>query len=388
MGILKKNIYVVSGATSGIGKAIGKFIERDYYPIGGRNISSLAEIATTANKKEFFIPGNLFKQGTSAYDFFINSFGKQNYYGVIQLFSSIDMDPIPVVKNGIIIDDYYDPRNGKKWNSSISIEMRKKIRVEMADNQIFFWKNFLESLLTRTTKEPLVIIYANSIIAKLYENHSIKTHSEYGRLKNAINKLIEEYNERLESKNVYIKNILLGVIDTPMFNNRGELSAIRTKKLLKAIAPNFPINGEEITITEPLNPDEVAQYLYKIGNIYPKATPSKINLFHPKHFNIELLMRNFLHKKNNIVRKVVNRHIIHKEKNIVLINEDVKSFLIKLREESLMKYYKENQENKKVKEAKLKNNLISGRKIIETLSLETSTDSFLDTCLRLEGNYP
>nr|MCH9740327.1 hypothetical protein [Campylobacterota bacterium] len=186
----------------------------------------------------------------------------------------------------------------------------------------------------------------------------------------------------------YIKNILLGVIDTPMFNNRGELSAIRTKKLLKAIAPNFPINGEEITITEPLNPDEVAQYLYKIGNIYPKATPSKINLFHPKHFNIELLMRNFLHKKNNIVRKVVNRHIIHKEKNIVLINEDVKSFLIKLREESLMKYYKENQENKKVKEAKLKNNLISGRKIIETLSLETSTDSFLDTCLRLEGNYP
>jgi|GEM_PF-4198245 len=68
------NIYIVAGATSGIGKAIGEIIEEDYYPVGGRNLETLAEIATSANRKEFFIPGNLFEKGTSAYNFLLRSY--------------------------------------------------------------------------------------------------------------------------------------------------------------------------------------------------------------------------------------------------------------------------------------------------------------------------
>lgn len=382
------NIYIVAGATSGIGKAIGEIIEEDYYPVGGRNLETLAEIATSANRKEFFIPGNLFEKGTSAYNFFIEELSKYKSKGVIQLFASIDMDPIPIEENGVIIDDYFDPRDGKKWNDKLTSEQRKRIRREMADGQILFWKNFLESLLQRDSKESLVIIHANSIISKFYENHALRRHSEYGRLKNTITKLIESYTERLENRNIFIKNVLLGIIDTPMFNNRGSISAQRTKKMLETLAPNIPIGGEEITANEVLDPKEVAEFLYKLGNIYPKATPNKINLFDKKHFNIEKMMRDFIHKKNNITKLIV-RNIDKKEKDIIVLNEQAKRFLIKLREDSLNQYYKENgKNNHKIKENRLRDNIIIAEKIVSTLAPTLSTDIFLDTCLRLEGNYP
>ncbi|MBU1666955.1 hypothetical protein KKC13_00935 [bacterium] len=383
----KGNMYIVAGATSGIGKAIGEIIEKDYYPIGGRNLETLADIATHANKKGFFIPGNLFEKGTSAYNFFIEEFFKYKQEGVVQLYASIDMDPIPIEEDGVIIDDYFDPRDGKKWSSEVTIEEKRNIRIMMADAQILFWKNFLESLLKRESEESLVIIYANSIISKFYENHAFRRHSEYGRLKNTITQLIEEYNERLEQKNIFIKNVLLGIIDTPMFTNRGKISAERTKRIVEVVAPNIPLAGQEIQATELLNPNDVAAFLYQIGNIYPKATPNKINLFDKKHLDIEKMMRDFIHKKNNITRLIV-QNIDKKDKDVVVIDERVKRFLIQLREDSLTRYYEEHIKNTKIKEKKLRDNLIMGERIVSTLSPTLSTDVFLDTCLRLEGNYP
>lgn len=389
MAILNKNIYIVAGATSGIGKEIGKFIEGDYYPIGGRDIQTLAEIAATANKKGFFIPGNLFDPQSGAYNFFIEELGPQNYTGVVQFFASVDMDPIPIEEDGVIIADYFDPRNGQKWDAAITMEEKRQIRMEMADSQILFWKNFLESLLKRTAKGSLMILYANSIISKFYENHSFRRHSEYGRLKNTFTQLIEEYRERLEEKNVFIKNILLGITDTPMFYRRGKISAEKTRKIVEVVAPNIPLAGEEITATELLNPKEVASFLYKISNIYAKATPNKINLFHPRHFDIETLIRNFVDKKNKIMKEMVNQSIVHKENHTILMDERVKDFLIKLRVDSLKKYYETNKKNNnRINETKLRDNIIMGEKIIKTLAPQLSTDNFLDACIRLEGNYP
>jgi len=383
----KGTMYVVAGATSGIGKAVGEIIEEDYYPVGGRNLETLAEIGSKANKRGFFIPGNLFDKSSSAYKFFINELYKYKQKGVVQLYSSIDMDPIPFEKDGVIIEDYYDPRNGKKWEDKVSVEEKKTIRKEMADSQIVFWENLLESLLKRDSDEPLVIIYANSIIAKFYENHSVRRHSEYGRLKNKITKSIEAYAERLEAKNVFVKNILLGIIDTPMFNNRGVISAKRTQKMVEVLAPNIPLNGEEITATAPLNADDIAKFLYQIGEIYPKATPSKINLFKPEHLDIQTMMHRFIHKKNNITRLIVQN--IHKKiEDVVIMDDKTKQFLIDLREESLIRYYEENLRNTRIKEKKLKDNLIMGERIISSLSPTLSKEVFLDTCLRLEGNYP
>ena len=381
------NIYIVAGATSGIGKAMSKVIEGEYYPIGGRNISTLGQIAQTANKKGFFIPGNLFEEGTSAYNFFINELSKFESRCVVQLFSSIDMDSIPVEEDGEIIEDYYDPRDGKKWNPIVTFEERRNIRIHMADSQILFWKIFLESLLERESREPLIIVCSNSIISKFYENHSVRGHSQYGRLKNSITQVIEEYSEKLKEKNVFIKNILLGLIDTPMFNDRGRLSAERTKRMAETLAPNIPIGGEEMEVEEPLQPDDVAEFLYMIGNIYPQAIPSNINLFHKKHFNIEKLMKDFRDKKNNI-NKLINKNIIQRERGIVELNENTVNFLIQLRKDSLSHYYNKHKENKKIKEKRLKNNIYIGEKIVSELSYEISSDKFFDTCLRLEGNYP
>ena len=381
------NIYIVAGATSGIGKAMSTVIEGDYYPIGGRNISTLAEIAQTANKKGFFIPGNLFEEGTSAYDFFINELSKVENRCVVQLFSSIDMDSIPVEEDGTTIEDYFDPRNGKRWSSEITIEERHDIRVSMADSQILFWKKMLENLLKRESSEPLIIVYSNSIISKFYENHSLRKHSQYGRLKNTITQLVEEYSEKLKEKNVFVKNILLGLIDTPMFNNRGNLSAERTKKMLEILAPNIPLGGEEMEAGELLQPNDVAEFLYMVGNIYPQAIPTNINLFDKKHLNIEKLMQDFRDKKNNI-NKLINKNIIQREKGIVELNKNAIDFLIQLRKDSLNQYYDKNKENKKIKESRLRNNISIGEKIVSKLSYEVSIDKFLDTCFRLEGNYP
>ncbi len=380
-------MYIVAGATSGIGKAMGEIIEGDYYPVGGRNIETLSKIAKTANQKGFFIPGNLFEEGTSAYNFFIYELSKFDNRCVVQLFSSIDMDAIPVEKNGKVIEDYYDPRSGQKWDLSISMEERRNIRVAMADSQILFWKKLLESLLTRESHEPLIILYSNSIISKFYENHSVRGHSQYGRLKNVITQYIEEYSEKLKEKNVFIKNIFLGLIDTPMFKDRGDISANRTRKMVEILAPNIPLGGEEIKANEPLNPYDVAEFLYMIGNIYPQAIPANINLFHNKHLDIAKLMRDFRDKKN-IINKLIHKNIFKIEKDIVEVDENVMNFLIQLRKDSLNKYYKENKENKKIKESRLRNNIYVAEKIVSKLSSEVSSDKFFDTCLRLEGNYP
>jgi len=381
------NTYIVAGATSGIGKAMSNVIEGDYYPVGGRNIATLSEISQTANKKGFFIPGNLFEEGTSAYNFFINELAKLDNRCVVQLFSSIDMDAIPIEENGKIIEDYFDPRSGQKWDSSISTKARLEIRISMADSQILFWKKLLESLLSRESDEPLIIIYSNSIISKFYENHSFRGHSQYGRLKNSITQLIEEYSEQLKEKNVFIKNILLGLIDTPMFNDRGKLSAERTKRIVEAVAPNIPLGGEEIEAKSLLHPNDVAEFLYMIGNIYPQAIPATINLFNKKHLNIEKLMRNFRDKKNNI-KKLINKNITEIERGVIVLDTNAVHFLIQLRKDSLDNYYMRHKENKKVKESRLKNNIAIGEKIVSKLSYEVSVDKFFDTCLRLEGNYP
>ena len=381
------NTYIVAGATSGIGKAMSNVIEGDYYPVGGRNITTLGEIAQTANKKGFFIPGNLFEEGTSAYNFFVNELSKLESRCVVQLFSSIDMDAIPIEENGEIIEDYYDPRSGQKWDDAILMKERNNIRIAMADSQILFWKNFLESLLSRESQEPLIIICSNSIISKFYENHSFRGHSQYGRLKNTITQLIEEYSDQLRAKNVFIKNILLGLIDTPMFKDRGSLSAERTKRIVEAVAPNIPLGGEEIEAKEPLNPNDVAEFLYMVGNIYPQAIPVNINLFNKKHLNIEKLMRDFRNKKNNI-NKLIHKNIFKRERDIIELDENAMNFLIQLRKDSLTNYYKEHKENKRVKESRLKNNIYTAEKIVSGLSYEVSADKFFDTCLRLEGNYP
>lgn len=383
----KGTMYIVAGATSGIGKAIGEIIEEDYYPIGGRNIETLADIAIEANRKGFFIPGNLFQEGSSAYNFFVDELFKYKQHGVVQLYASIDMDPIPIEENGCIIEDYYDPRDGKKWNHAITTKEKRAIRKAMADEQIVFWKRFLESLLKRDSSEPLVIIYANSIISKFYENHAIRRYSEYGRLKNTITQLIEEYSERLEKRNIFIKNILLGIIDTPMFINRGAISAERTKKLIGLLAPNIPLAGEEIEVTELLNPKEVAAFLYRLGAIYLKATPSNINLFQTKHLDIDKMMREFIQTRHKITKLIV-RNIEKKENNVVVLDENVKQFLLRLREESLTNYYEQHSKNRKIKERKLRDNLIIGERIVSTLSPEVSSDVFLDICVRFEGNYP
>jgi len=381
------NLYIIAGATSGIGKAMSQVVDGEYYPVGGRNIDTLSKIAESANKKSFCIPGDLFEEGTPAYNFFIYELAKLDSRCVVQLFSSIDMDAIPIEENGKIIEDYFDPRNGKKWDDNITFEERQSIRIEMADSQILFWKRLLENLLTRESSEPLLLVYSNSIISKFYENHSLKKHSQYGRLKNIITQLIEEYAERLKEKNVFIKNILLGLIDTPMFNNRGNLSAQRTKKMLETLAPNIPLGGEKMEASEPLNPNEVAEFLYMIGNIYPPALPINIKLFDKKHFNIEILMKEFRDKKKSINR-LINKNIMQRENGMIELDDNATSFLIQLRKDSLTNYFNKHKENRRVKESRLKNNIYVAEKIVAKLPSKVSIDEFLNIGLRLEGNYP
>jgi hypothetical protein len=84
-----------------------------------------------------------------------------------------------------------------------------QIRTIMADEQIAFFDNMFQSLANGSEKEePLVIVVTNSIISKFKESHSF-SHSQYGRLKQRIGQLCEEYAPTLETKNIYIKNVLL-----------------------------------------------------------------------------------------------------------------------------------------------------------------------------------
>jgi hypothetical protein len=84
-----------------------------------------------------------------------------------------------------------------------------QIREKMADEQIDFFNNMFGALANgRVKQEPLVLVVTNSIISKFKESHSFH-HSQYGRLKQRIGQLCEEYAPVLEMKNIYVKNILL-----------------------------------------------------------------------------------------------------------------------------------------------------------------------------------
>jgi S-adenosylmethionine:diacylglycerol 3-amino-3-carboxypropyl transferase len=101
----------------------------------------------------------------------------------------------------------------------------------MANEQINFWRTLLEKLCSRQSMKTITLVFVNSVIAKYYESSIISKGSEYGRLKNEISKMIEEYRPQLEAKNVFVKNVFLGITKTPMFDNRGDISAYRTGKV-------------------------------------------------------------------------------------------------------------------------------------------------------------
>jgi len=117
------------------------------------------------------------------------------------------------------------------WKKWITSKQKRIIRENLAQKQINFYRNLFEKLLRRDPTESLTLVFTNSIISKFYELPSFcweGSRSEYGRLKNEITKLIWEYSERLKEKNVYIKNVTLGVVDTPMFKKRGKKSEIKS----------------------------------------------------------------------------------------------------------------------------------------------------------------
>ncbi len=452
----RPDLYII-WATSGVGAWIAQICQdwkqkRDFYPIWSRNLEKIKKISEWANEENFCVPWDIFDSGSEAYKFIIEKLPQKS--GVVQFLSSIDMDPISKFKDEIdprnwkewaeeisgqerekirrdicfnpenygkikreldqyIIKDAIDPRTWKEWDENIfqgmtdeeaKKEYKKKIRKEMADSQINLWENFLKSLLNRESKELLTIVFVNSVIAKYFESSFISSNSEYGRLKNTISKMIEKYRPQLEAKNVFIKNIFLGVADTPMLEARWPEGARNTWILWALLWPNLPLDWEELVAAKPLASKEVSRVIYEIGNMDPNATPNRIVLYKEEHLD----NKNTVRKHKEKVKKIISKSSQSRKalgikwdlwKNTeVEITDEVKELLKGLRQKSLEdyldeKYPEEGQwdDERKAKEKmkkKLEPNMNFADEIIGKLPEKVSLKSFVDICLRIEGNYP
>jgi hypothetical protein len=428
----RPDLYII-WATSGIGKKMAgilKKIGRQFIPIGSRNSEKMKEAKKGANKNYFSVGGDLFNPNSEAYKYFMGELSEK--WGIAQVLSSADMDPIPKFKEEInpmtweiwaewidekeknkikkwvlfeplkystlpnnlkksIIEDSINPRTWKSWEEWETNEERKKIREEMANEQISFWKKLLEKLCNRQSMKPITLVFVNSVIAKYFESNIISRSSEYGRLKNEISKMIEKYRPQLEAKNVFVKNIFLGITKTPMFDNRGDISAYRTGKVWSFLGANLPLDWEELVASEALESEEVAQFLYEIGNINPNEIPNRILLYKREHLDTKNMTKKHKEKRTTIVKKVVEEKGLGidteslSQNSEIQITDKIKVFFRELRQKSLKNYL---EKNEKASEEKLASNMNSADKIIDELPKKVSFKSFVDICLRIEGNYP
>jgi hypothetical protein len=300
------------------------------------------------------------------------------------------MDPIPIYDNiaNRIIEDAVNPLTGKKWNSEITIEDKKNIRKNMANEQINFYLTLFDKLLQRQKDSPnLTIIFANSIISKFYENHSFKN-SEYGRLKNEITGLIETYRVSLKEKRVVIKNVFLGIVDTPMFTTRGDISAIRTKKIVAKLGSIIPLNGEEIIAESLLSPESVAEFLFEVGNRPSKETPDTYILFKEKHLDINNILKNYKKEKEIIVEKIFKLNISSEQKCIEISTAET-DFIRQLRLDSLNIYIQQNKNISKQMSKKIINsNMRAMQRILDKLPQKVPYEMFVEISQRAERNYP
>jgi len=382
-------MFYVTGSTSGVGYDLIDIINNnnlEAIPIGSRNINNIKSIADNSNQKGFFVGGDIFDINSDAYSYFMNDI--IHCSGTIFCLASVDMDAMPRKnENGLIEEDIIDPRNGEKWDRNISTDDKKLIREDMAFKQIDFYKNLFNKLLNRSDGSPkLTIIFANSIISKFYENHSIR-HSQYSRLKNEITHIIELYRSLLKNKNVYLKNIFLGLIDTPMFKNRGELSAQRSKNMIDKIGVMIPLNGEDLTSSTVLKSKNVAKFLFDIGSIDSKSSPDTYLLFKNSQLDLEKFIKEELYKKD-ILKYKINKLDISSKDDITL-SPDIKNFLNNLRATYLNRYLEKGNISSKYLEKKiLSSNLKKGEMILKRYPSVVSKDMFMDMSIRMMSNYP
>jgi len=382
-------MFYVTGSTSGVGYDLIDIIVKNNFeaiPIGSRNINNIKNIAGNSNQKGFFVGGDIFDINSDAYNYFMKDI--INCSGTIFCLASVDMDAIPKEnKDGFIEEDCIDPRDGKEWNNAIRTEDKQLVREEMALKQIEFYKTLFDKLLNRQdTSNKLTIIFANSIISKFYENHSFK-HSQYARLKNNITDIIELYRSRLKKNNVFVKNIFLGLIDTPMFRNRGELSAKRTTRIVEKLGVMLPLNGEEIVADTLLKSKDVANFLFTLTDKNPESYPDTYILFRDRHLELDRVLKEEDDKTNILNSKINNLNLLSND--VIFLSEDIKDFLLNLRSGYLDKYLSTKDiPSNRLKKKILSINLSNGDKILQRYPNMINRDTLLDVSIRMISNYP
>lgn len=383
-------VTLLSWGTSGIGKELSKcMIEEweEHFLVWGRSKLTLEKASDNTNKELTYVEGDLFSVWSEAYDFYINELPKREGGWTVYFLSAINMDPISIEDDSwILIADWIDPRTSQKWKEWMNKEEKDDIREELVNIQLNFWETFFDSLLDRESDELLTIVHSNWVISQFADNYIIGKHSWYARLKFGITKLIAKKYREFEEKNIIVKDIYIWLVDTKMFTERGQASAIKTGHLLKKLSPNFPINWEKITQDVPLKSWDVADFIYNIWNIPTEDIPNRIILANGKHLDVDGLLFSYKKIKDKLLWLIHKLNIIN-EKGEIFIDNKIKDFLIWLRICNLDIYYNENK-NTWVNKNKLDKKIVSWREILDTLPEKVSLAHFLDICMRFEWNYP
>lgn len=439
--ILTGNEYekVIIWPRTGIWKDISNILYENgisFTPVWSRNEWTIQEISKWANPDKEGYSWDVFKPETEANKYIIESL--PNKKSIIYLSAGMDMDPYRMLDpninpntfaewdgwiddiqkeairwkailgagdewykkfKNIIVKDIINPETWQKWHDWTTITEKNELRKRLADNQIEFIRHFIQSLLNRNSREPIVIIFFNTIMAKAFESPMVGDVSHYARFKNEVTKIIEDNRLELEKKWVYIKNIILGLVYSPMLLSRWPVSLIMSKEAADRVWMDIPIGGKPLVARIPLESLNVAENIIKIANTPPDMTPNLIPYFLEEHWNIKNITIEYEQWGDKILKKVISeREKLWITKDQILenkeinITEAVKDFLIELRQESLDIYISQlslSKEKKEKLKRKLAKNLEVAREIIKKLPQKIFFKSFIDNvCLRIEWNYP
>lgn len=287
----------------------------------------------------------------------------------------------------IVRDDLLKKENineKEKEQKHIIDNYKESVREKMSDQQISFFIEFIDRLLARESNEPLTVIFPNSILAKSYELANVKKASPYARMKNEMTKYIENNMAALKKKNVFIKNVTIGITGTDMFLGRGPISAYNSARLSRLVGGRIPVNQVPIRASDALDAEKVSSILYELGQEPPEETPDRIELFMPEHQDFGPQRKEKAQKRAHLAQKVDT--FLNGDTKTPW-NQDVKSFLRSLREEALQEYLRQEPDEKNALNIGMKNADIILNEYDNFLE-DIEREDLIDIAERLEGNYP
>ncbi len=335
-----------------------------------------------------FIGWDIYDKNSEAYKVIMKQICNSQSAINIILNAGFNMDKTPKEINWKTYRDAINPKTWEIWedimnqNIQITNKEKNKIRREITESQINFYKDFFKNLSERESNKNINVVFSNWTIAKYKESLFLKD-SMYWYSKQETTKIITKLFWKLKDKNVNVKDIYLALVETDML----KIDLLdQTAKLAKILSPYFPLDWKEMEQKDLLDPKDIANFLCEILNKKADEIPDQIAVVSKDDLNVSEIQKQFKIQKPKMIEFIKLKNL-KKEGDFFILDETLISFLLELRKVWLDVYYEKNKHNI-VKKDNLYKTLGVFESNLKTLDKKINFEHLLYLCFKAENNYP